>query len=85
MPTPTIASLLGEALAQHGFDGICDPSEECACKIGDLCLCGNFPDPKCVPGYKWTPDDTCPEDCSGEACQFDGWCIRSEPQPKKEE
>lgn len=38
-------------LAEHGYDGLCDPEEECGCGIRDLrpadCDCSN-----CMPAYR---------------------------------
>ena len=37
-------------LKSSEYDGLCNPSLECGCKIGDLMPCDN-PDPDCEPGY----------------------------------
>jgi hypothetical protein len=45
-----------EKYLQHtGFDGLYYPGE-CACKLGDLCPCGESPE-DCLPGYSRVPTE----------------------------
>jgi len=38
-------------LADNGYDGLCNPREECGCHISDLFPC-DFNPSQCQPGYK---------------------------------
>lgn len=47
----TLRHLTIDYLVSHGFDGLFDESEDCACLTGDLMPC-NGPNPNCEPGYR---------------------------------
>jgi hypothetical protein len=46
----TAIEILEEWLTAHGYDGLCNPDEECGCRIGDLIPCHSYCG-YCQPGY----------------------------------
>jgi hypothetical protein len=45
-----VEDILEVWLTEHGYDGLCNPEEECGCKIGDLITCHSYCG-YCKPGY----------------------------------
>lgn len=61
-PVPTVSIILAEWLGAHGYDGLVEQRAGCACRLPDLCQCGEILD-DCVAGHEG------PCDC-GEGCGF---------------
>jgi len=77
---PTVKEIVKAYLKEHGYDGLY--GEYCGCEVDDLMVCDEACE-DCVPGYKWTSCEGCPN--KGE-CEFEGendWCIRSD-KPESE-
>jgi hypothetical protein len=58
----TVKELVVEALRKNGFDGLCNPDQECGCPLDDLMPCDAVNERDCVGGFKIP----CPHDSQGD-------------------
>ncbi len=46
------ADMVQEYLKKNGYDGLCEPNLECACKLDDLMPCSRYMAMECVAGHE---------------------------------
>jgi len=46
-----VHQIVAKYLTDNGYDGLCNPREECGCHISDLFPCDSDPS-QCQPGYE---------------------------------
>jgi hypothetical protein len=64
--TPTVAAMVGSYLLKHGYDGLLEDHNECACDLSDLMPCDEADVGSCQAGWKIP--------CDPERCGLDGDC-----------
>jgi len=52
----TVKEIIKAYLDEHGYDGLCNPDQECGCRKDDLCPFENV-ELDCQPGHKRRGDD----------------------------
>ena len=52
----TVIEIIKKYLEDNRYDGLCDPANECGCRLSDLAPCGECID-QCLPGYAWFDSD----------------------------
>ena len=55
----TVKEIIKQYLKANGYDGLCDPRNECGCLIGDLMSCTGYEGicDGCEPGYAGVNED----------------------------
>jgi len=46
-----VHQIVEKYLADNGYDGLCNPEQECGCHMSNLFLCDSDPS-QCQPGYE---------------------------------
>ena len=90
----TAIGIIAEYLKAHGYDGLCNPDQECGCGLGDLAPCDGVGS-ECQPAYrhlcdacpKPTAKSDHPEDDGCEWYEKGGGCYQTRKlgEPVKEE
>ena len=61
-----VKTIMGTWLREHGFDGLCNPDEQCGCLADDLAPCDCENVLECQPGHREDVDEHEVCDCDGQ-------------------